>query len=526
MNVGSIPVSGHTDNARLTAFRIPHILSSRIRTQTILLSVVPVAFLLILLVIALLIQRTTLASADWSANSERTLAQSDRVAAILREAGRAGAAYGAKHDSQDLRAYRAAQRAMPAELEQLIAMSTVPEQRARAQRLAASTTRGMNLIATYVHLMSSGRVAQARVLATQPATQALGRQIERDTASFNAAQSRLANEHTHQVRARVFRYEWILIVCCVLGVLTSLYMTVRFGFSIVQRLQLLAESAQRLGSGAPSEPIEGDDEIAVLDRVYHMMTHRIQREHAVASVLQKALLPHDLPAMPGLRIDAAYTPAARESEVGGDWYDVFALSPTCIGISVGDVAGHGLHAASVMGTARQAIRTAAFIDSEPSNVLFQLNRMACMDSSATVITSFFSTLDLTSGTLRYAVAGHPAPLTIRSGGEVALLEGRGLMLGVQPNVQYQTYETTLDVGSGLLLYTDGIVEPSRNYLQGMDALVESLRTACSEAPQNVAQAIQRHIASKSTLRDDAAILFVGVTQLVKEARFDQPFVEF
>ena len=104
-------------------------------------------------------------------------------------------------------------------------------------------------------------------------------------------------------------------------------MTVRFGFSIVQRLQLLAESAQRLGSGAPSEPIEGDDEIAALDRVYHVMTHRIQREHAVASVLQKALLPHDLPAMPGLRIDAAYTPAARESEVGGNWYDVFALSP-------------------------------------------------------------------------------------------------------------------------------------------------------------------------------------------------------
>ena len=115
MNVGSIPVSGHTDSARLTAFRIPHILSSRIRTQTILLSVVPVAFLLILLVIALLIQRTTLASADWSANSERTLAQSDRVAAILREAGRAGAAYGVKHDSQDLMAYRGALRAMPAD---------------------------------------------------------------------------------------------------------------------------------------------------------------------------------------------------------------------------------------------------------------------------------------------------------------------------------------------------------------------------------------------------------------------------
>ena len=96
-------------------------------------------------------------------------------------------------------------------------MSTVPEQRTRAQRVAASTTRGMNLIATYVHLMSSGRIAQARVLATQPATQALGRQIERDTASLNNAQSRLATDHTHQVRARVFRYEWILIVCCVLG---------------------------------------------------------------------------------------------------------------------------------------------------------------------------------------------------------------------------------------------------------------------------------------------------------------------
>ena len=134
--------------------------------------------------------------------------------------------------------------------------------------------------------------------------------------------------------------------------------------------------------------------------------------------------------------------------------------------------------------------------------------------NATVITSFFSTLDLTSGTLRYAVAGHPAPLMIRSGGEITMLEGRGLMLGVQPNVQYQTYEATLDVGSGLLLYTDGIVEPSRNYLQGWThwrIAANRLFGSAAEcrAGDSATYRIEEHV------RDDAAILFVGVTQLVK-----------
>jgi serine phosphatase RsbU (regulator of sigma subunit)/CHASE3 domain sensor protein/anti-sigma regulatory factor (Ser/Thr protein kinase) len=490
---------------------------SRIRTQTILLSVVPAAFLLILLGLALLIQSVTVASADWAARSEKTLAQSERVSQLLNQASRGVSTYVSKHDPKALRDYRAAAQAMPTELGRLIALADSPNQRERAKQVASSVSRGMALIAAYLHLQTTGQAARARALVAQPSTQALGAEIERDAATFDNEQRKIAIAHTFAIRSSVRRYEWYLIATCILGIFCSLYMTFRFGFSIVQRLRLLAQSAQRLGSGAVSEPIEGSDEIAILDRVYHAMTRRIQREHAAVSVLQKALLPQDLPKMPGLRIDTAYAPAAKETAIGGDWYDVFALTPTCVGISVGDVAGHGLHAASVMGTARQAIRTAAYINAEPASVLYHVNRVACADSDTTVITAFFSTLDMNTGILRYAVAGHPLPLLMKGGHAVEMLEGEGLMLGIQPNVQYKTFETKLEIGSGLLLYTDGIVEANRDYLRGMEALQESFRTAFHGRAQNVALAIQQKILSHELHGDDAAILFVGVTELGKAA---------
>ncbi len=85
--------------------------------------------------------------------------------------------------------------------------------------------------------------------------------------------------------------------------------------------------------------------------------------------MQRALLPQDFPVRAGLRIDAAYVSAGEGADIGGDWYDVFALSETAIGISVGDVAGHGLRAASRMGAVRQSIRTAARADDDPRSCL-------------------------------------------------------------------------------------------------------------------------------------------------------------
>jgi len=488
--------------------------SIRIRTQTLLLSVVPVVFLLILLAFALLIQQATVTSAEFSARTSRALTQSARVQALLTEANRSATQYVVSHDPADLNRYRAAARIMPAELQALVTVANTPAQRVLAMQFASSVSRGMDLLADYLRFERTGQLARMRAIDTASSTQALSRQIDGDANAFDTAERQLVIDHTNAVRRTVWWYEIALIVTSIVGILTCLYMTVRFGFSIVRRLRLLAQSAQALGSGEASEPIKGNDEIAELDRVYHAMTRRIQREHAVASVLQSTLLPHELPSVPGLRIETAYIPAAQESEVGGDWYDVFTIGPECVGIGIGDVAGHGLDAASFMGTVRQAMRMAAYIDRDPGSVFENVNRLVCAASEKTVVTAFFATIDTQTGELKYAVAGHPMPLVMRPSGDVEALPGSGLMLGVDAAVHYQTFQTKLEPGCGMLLFTDGIVEHGRDYLAGMERLVDAFRTT-SPTTQNVAEAVHQRVLRGSKLSDDAAVMYIGVTELGK-----------
>lgn len=387
----------------------------RIRAQAILLSVVPVAFLLILLSIALLIQQVTISAGDWSKRSEQNLAQSARVMEGLTAASRAITEYASKHREADLLTYDRAVWVERTDLSRLESLALTPEQRRRARRLAASVTDGMRLLETYRRLEISGQTDRAKALAAKPSTQALGMKIQRDADAFDIAQRELTLQHIGSMRAVIWRYELALIVCCVLGILCSLYMTVRFGFSIVSRLRRLERNVARLGQGESSEPIAGSDEIAALDRAYHAMTRRVEQERAVASLLQRALLPQNLPDISGIRLETAYLPAAQETEVGGDWYDVFELSANVIGISIGDVGGHGVRAAAVMGAARQAIRTAAYIDSDPAQVLRRVNKEACVSADSTPLTAFFATLDLRDGAFRHSVAGHPLPLVLIPG---------------------------------------------------------------------------------------------------------------
>ncbi|HYL26547.1 MAG TPA: SpoIIE family protein phosphatase, partial [Candidatus Nitrosotalea sp.] len=135
-----------------------------------------------------------------------------------------------------------------------------------------------------------------------------------------------------------------------------------------------------------------------------------EREHRVADRLQRALLPEQLPAIPGNGFYAAYRPASDEADVGGDWFDAFALADGRVAVSVGDVAGHGLEAAVIMGEMRQAIRTAAIAAPDPAAVLDQVNRMVALREGVGMVTAIFGVYDPASSLLTYSSAGHPPPL--------------------------------------------------------------------------------------------------------------------
>lgn len=485
-----------------------------IRTRTILVSIVPLAFLLALLALALLLQDRMMQAAMWSQHSEEVVKQSTSVAKALNAANTAAVQYSVKRNAASLHGFEIAAKRVAPELSQLDALVVSDAaQRKRAQRIRSATEDGIQILRSFVSYYRLGDTPHAKGLINSPRTKRVSAQLERVFGDLEDAQRAVTIARFNDVRTQVQSFGLALILVSITGIMVALFVSARFGLSIAERLQQLAENARLLAAGEPSQPITGRDEIATLDRVYHEMTQRIQREHRVASTLQRALLPQEMPQIPGLRIDTAYVPAAKGAEVGGDWYDVFALSARRVCISIGDVAGHGLRAASVMGTARLAIRTAARIEAEPAVILQHANRVLCADEPNVVVTAFVGILDLTDGTLSYAIAGHPAPIHVRPSGTLEFLHGEGLVLGVETRTRFEQHLYRVEEGSGLVFYTDGIVEVQRDYFKGLDDFTEAVRAEFRGASENIAEAIQRRVLTRTQPRDDCALLFLGVTAL-------------
>jgi anti-sigma regulatory factor (Ser/Thr protein kinase) len=176
-----------------------------------------------------------------------------------------------------------------------------------------------------------------------------------------------------------------------------------------------------------------------------------------------------------------------------------------------------------MGTARLAIRTAARIESEPAAILHHANRVLCADEPNIVVTAFVGILDLTNGSFTYAVAGHPAPIHVTPGGAtLEFLHGDGLVLGVDPQTRFEQQEYRVSEGSGLVFYTDGIVEVQRDYFKGMEVFTDAVRAESRGTSDNIAEAIQRRVLTRTQPRDDCALLFLGVTALEAAPASKQP----
>ena len=255
--------------------------------------------------------------------------------------------------------------------------------------------------------------------------------------------------------------------------------TARYGFHSLMIVPLRARGAM-LGMAAfirhrRPEPFEEDDlvlaeEIGARAAVCIDNARRYTRERATALALQRSLLPQRLPAPAAVEVATRYLPAGSRAAVGGDWFDVIRLSGSRVGLVVGDVTGHGLHAAATMGRLRTAVRTLADIDLEPGELLTRLDdvvtRLAdeeglpeggegAADLSATCL---YAVYDQVTRRCSLASAGHPPPAVVAPGGTVRFLDlpaAPPLGLGGLP---FEEAETELAEGSLLVLYTDGLIE--------------------------------------------------------------------
>ncbi len=179
---------------------------------------------------------------------------------------------------------------------------------------------------------------------------------------------------------------------------------------------------------------------------------------SAATTLQESLLPARLPDIPDLRLLSAYRAVTAGSSVGGDWFDCIRIEERTVALVIGDVMGKGFRAAAAMGQVRTALRAAAAYDPSPAAVLSSLDTDVLELADDEIVTLVYALLDLETGRLGVARAGHPPPLIARPDGSVDVLEDGGSPpVGWREERRTETW-TTLERGSSLVLYTDGLVE--------------------------------------------------------------------
>ncbi|MFD9518999.1 SpoIIE family protein phosphatase [Streptomyces sp. NPDC059979] len=201
------------------------------------------------------------------------------------------------------------------------------------------------------------------------------------------------------------------------------------------------------------------------------------RQRQAALTLQRSLTNSALPEVPGLRLTGRYLPAS-DHDVGGDWFDAIPLPGDRTGLVIGDVMGHGVHAAAVMGQLRTAVRTLARHDVPPAQLLRSLDAVVADLGEDEMATCVYAVHDAASGACVIARAGHPPPAVVTPDGTVTFLDGPpGTPLGAGGQ-DFRTEEVLLPPGSLLVLYTDGLIEArDRDLDQGMDELAQALRGA-------------------------------------------------
>ena len=235
-----------------------------------------------------------------------------------------------------------------------------------------------------------------------------------------------------------------------------------------------------------------------------------RREHDAAVTLQRALLPQSLPDVPGLRFDAHYHPAAPGSEVGGDWFEVIGLDDGGVALTIGDVAGRGIRAASVMGQLRPSLGAFVRDGHGPKDAVERIHNLMLEFPRTEMITLFHMRYDPAAGRARYVRAGHPPGLVRCPGGEVRELMGDGIPpLGIFRGIEFVENETEVPPGSMVMLYTDGLIE--RPNVDLADS-IKKLKEAFKEAPANPAAALD-WVEQKLEIEgigDDVALLAMTV----------------
>ncbi|MCQ4081752.1 SpoIIE family protein phosphatase [Streptomyces sp. RB6PN25] len=281
------------------------------------------------------------------------------------------------------------------------------------------------------------------------------------------------------------------------------------------------------------EPFEEDDltvaqEFAARAAVCIDNARRFTQQQRTALTLQRSLLPSAVPAQRAVEVAHRYLPASAEPGIGGDWFDVIPLSGARVALVVGDVVGHGIHAAATMGRLRTAVHTLASLDLEPDEVLARLDDLVNLlaaereaygdqppGEQVVGATCLYAVYDPVSRHCSLARAGHPPPVVATPDGQVRLPDlpaGPPLGLGGLP---FEAYELDLPEGSLLALYTNGLVEERNGDIDvALTRLCAELTRSAGPLERTCQAVVDALVPERPT--DDIALLIARTRVLVQE----------
>ncbi|MFJ9031510.1 PP2C family protein-serine/threonine phosphatase [Streptomyces sp. NPDC102274] len=268
----------------------------------------------------------------------------------------------------------------------------------------------------------------------------------------------------------------------------------------------------------PSQSASADDLLRTLGRLTAQARRRVELQHArveLAEALQRAMVPPFLPAVPGLRTAARYAPARDGLDIGGDWYDGFLLPDGTLAFCVGDVQGHDVEAAVIMGQVRIGLRAVAAAAGDPGQVLSRANDLMLSVDSTLFATCTFLRFDPATRVLESARAGHVASVWALADGSWGVDEDPGgLPLGILPGERYPVIRRRLTDTGAFVVVTDGVVEgPSFPVEAGLERVARLTAAAVRAAqdahigadPGELATRVLK-VADLTGHLDDAAVL--------------------
>ncbi len=247
-----------------------------------------------------------------------------------------------------------------------------------------------------------------------------------------------------------------------------------------------------------------------LDKVYQSL----KEESKVARDVQQGIMPTELPEIRGVGFSSSYEPI---SDVGGDIFDILELSPSKIGVFIGDVSGHGLPAAFVGAMVKMALIDHAKEEVSPKELFTTINDSLCQNlKSGHYLTAFYGVYDLQTQVLHYGKASHPQPLLIRKNGDVLKLDTHGMFLGLLEEPEYEEKEIQLNQGDRIYFFTDGYFEIKGEsgkrlmYDELCEMLIRLNHLSLDEVHQKLIVQLGEFI-GKASLHDDRTFLAMEIT---------------